>query len=561
MCAGQVHSVGFVGDNFGDVWPSAVIIGRGWCLVERQTLLDKIIVAEAKIQAEDEALLHEEVEVQGRLPYAYAKNFRVLLEPGAEATELFYSQGKTPAVVLAEAQRFARIQGMATPLKLMALSEGDFAARLETVYAVDSPIAAAIAGSPDMESGLQDVIDQIPEAEDLLEQADDAPVVRLINALLTEALNEGASDVHIEVFERDLIVRFRVDGILREVVRPRRALAPFLVSRIKIMARLDISEKRLPQDGRFMLRIAGREVDVRVATIPSGAGERVVLRLLRREAELLQLGQLGMDQNILTLTRVLLNKPYGVILVTGPTGSGKTTTLYAGLTELDASQMNIMTIEDPVEYLLPGISQTQVNHKVGMTFSGGLRAILRQDPDVIMIGEIRDSDSADIAIQSSLTGHLVLATLHTNTAVGALSRLGDMGVESFLISSCLVGVLAQRLVRTLCVACKTTREATASERDFLRLKAGDAATLAHSPGCDICGHSGYKGRIGIYELVVVNEKMTELIYNQASESELTKEARAHTPSIREDGRGKVLAGVTTVSEVIRVTMDDQDVNL
>lgn len=522
----------------------------------RTKLSDKVIVAEAKIQADVEDT------ASGQLPYGYAKNFGVLLSPADAATEIFYTQAVTPKVVLAEIQRFARAQGMAAPFRMQALSNEDFAIRLEELYAVDSPIASALADNPDIDSELQNVIDQIPEAEDLLDQSDDAPVVKLINALLAEALKEGASDIHIEVFERELIVRFRIDGILKEVVRPKRALAPFLVSRIKIMARLDISEKRLPQDGRFMLRIAGREVDIRVATIPSGAGERVVLRLLRRETELLELGRLGMSDTTLKLTKSLLHKPHGVLLVTGPTGSGKTTTLYAGLLELDAGQMNIMTVEDPVEYLLPGISQTQVNQKIGMTFASGLRAILRQDPDIIMIGEIRDSDSAEIAIQSSLTGHLVLATLHTNTAVGALNRLGDMGVKAFLTSSCLIGVVAQRLVRTLCASCKSERAASLQEIDFLQLGGnGKSVVLADAKGCEQCGNSGYKGRTGIYELVLVDDKMTELIYHQASEAELTQEARRHTPSIREDGRAKVLAGVTSVSEVMRVTMDDQNVSL
>lgn len=525
-------------------------------------------MAEAKTQVDPEdtaanlAALTEASEALGQLTYSYAKSFRVLLKSGPDETEIFYIKGVTPFLVLAETQRFARVQGMATPFRLQALSADEFAIHLEELYALDSPIASALADDSNIELGLQNVIDQIPEADDLLDQSDDAPVVKLINALLTEALKEGASDIHIEVFERELVVRFRIDGILKEVVRPKRGLAPFLVSRIKIMARLDISEKRLPQDGRFMLRIAGREVDVRVATIPSGAGERVVMRLLRRETELLELGRLGMRNDILERTLTLLHKPHGVLLVTGPTGSGKTTTLYAGLMELDATQMNIMTVEDPIEYLLPGISQTQVNQKIGMTFAMGLRAILRQDPNIIMIGEIRDTDSAEIAIQSSLTGHLVLATLHTNTAVGALNRLGDLGVESFLTSSCLIGVLAQRLVRTLCVACKSSRAASLKEIDFLNLTpCAEPVMLADATGCDQCGHSGYKGRTGIYELVLIGEKMAELIYRRASEAEMIKEARLHTSGIREDGRAKVLSGVTSVSEIMRVTMEDHDVSL
>lgn len=403
------------------------------------------------------------------------------------------------------------------------------------------------------ELDLASLADSVPETEDLLEQEDDAPIIRLINALLAEAIRENASDIHIETFERELLVRFRVDGVMREVVRPKRELAPLLVSRIKVMARLDIAEKRVPQDGRISLRIGGREVDVRVSTMPASNGERVVMRLLDKQAGRLNLDTLGMDGASLELIRGVVTKPHGIFLVTGPTGSGKTTTLYASLAELSANTINILTVEDPIEYNLPDIGQTQVNTKADMTFARGLRAILRQDPDVVMVGEIRDLETAEIAVQASLTGHLVMSTLHTNTAVGAVTRLMDMGVEPFLLSSSLVGVLAQRLIRVLCPNCKAPREATRSEAAFLQEA---SAVVYEGKGCEQCSHSGYRGRSGIYELVLIDETMRQLIHDKVSELDLASYARRRTPGIRDDGKRKVLAGVTTVQEVLRVTLED-----
>ena len=321
---------------------------------------------------------------------------------------------------------------------------------------------------------------QIAAIEDLLETAGDAPIIRMLNALLTQAARDGASDIHIEPYERSSSVRFRVDGTLREVVQPNKALHAALISRLKIMAELDIAEKRLPQDGRISLRIGTRAVDVRVSTLPSAHGERAVLRLLDKSESKLSLESVGMQGAVLKRFEHLIAQPHGIILVTGPTGSGKTTTLYAALQRLDARASNIMTVEDPIEYELAGIGQTQVNAKIDLTFAKALRAILRQDPDVIMIGEIRDFETAQIAIQASLTGHLVLATLHTNDASSAVTRLTDMGVEPFLLSSSLLGVLAQRLVRKLCTHCK-------------------------GPGCEQCGHTGYAGRTGVFELLVADD--------------------------------------------------------
>ena len=400
------------------------------------------------------------------------------------------------------------------------------------------------------------IAENMPETEDLLESEDDAPIIRLINALLTEAIKENASDIHIETFEASLVVRFRVDGVLREVLNPSRNLAPLLVSRIKVMAKLDIAEKRIPQDGRIALRVANRAVDVRVSTMPSSFGERVVLRLLDKQAGRLEFEKLGMTESDEQQLKELLFKPHGILMVTGPTGSGKTTTLYAGLTMLNSKQRNILTVEDPIEYQLDGIGQTQVNNKVDMTFARGLRAILRQDPDVVMVGEIRDIETAEIAVQASLTGHLVLSTLHTNTAVGAITRLHDMGVEPFLLSSSMLGVLAQRLVRELCHDCKEPKEITEQDRALLGLSEGEGETIYSAKGCEECNYQGYRGRTGIYELVIVNDAIREAIHDGASESQIEQLARQLTTSIRADGRAKVLAGLTTTEEVLRVTRED-----
>jgi len=323
-----------------------------------------------------------------------------------------------------------------------------------------------------------------------------------------------------------------------------------LVSRVKVMAKLDIAEKRLPQDGRITRKLGGREVDLRVSTIPSSYGERVVMRLLDKSAGRLNLTDLGLDDTLLQKVQSILSRPYGIFLVTGPTGSGKTTTLYAALSRLNDSQRNIMTVEDPVEYNIEGINQTQVNTKAEMTFAKGLRAILRQDPDVVMIGEIRDVETAAIAVQASLTGHLVLSTLHTNTAVGALTRLKDMGIEPFLLASSLLGVMAQRLVRKLCPHCKESHEADAQECDLLGV---EAATIYHAKGCEACNHTGYSGRQGIYELVQVDQQMRQLIHAQASEQEIEKLARQQGPSLQQNGFALVLQGVTSLEEVLRVS--------
>jgi general secretion pathway protein E len=485
-----------------------------------------------------------------RLPFAFAKRHGVLLQLTAEGPRLAYREG-APLSMLAEAQRFA---GRSLPL--LALAAEAFDEALSTAYQQDSSAAMQMVEGLGDELDLASLAERVPETEDLLEQEDDAPIIRLINAILSEAVKENASDIHIETFEKRLVIRFRVDGILREVVQPRRELAALLVSRIKVMAKLDIAEKRIPQDGRISLRVAGREVDIRVSTLPSSAGERVVLRLLDKQAGRLTLRHLGMSPRDMDLMQDTVKKPHGILLVTGPTGSGKTTTLYASLVTLNDRTRNILTVEDPIEYHLEGIGQTQVNSKVDMTFARGLRAILRQDPDVVMVGEIRDRETAEIAVQSSLTGHLVLSTLHTNSAIGAITRLVDMGIEPFLLSSSLLGVLAQRLVRVLCPHCKLSCTADAAETAVLGGDPAQPPTLHRAQGCPECRQLGYRGRTGIYELVVFDDALRTLIHNGASEQEMTRHARGLGPSIRDDGRRKVLEGVTTLEEVLRVTREE-----
>jgi general secretion pathway protein E len=484
-----------------------------------------------------------------RLPFSFARRHGVVLLSEREGPCLAYRPG-VELVALAEAQRMIGAQ-----LALRGLSQEAFEQALGQAYQHDSAsmqLAEDIGGSLDLAA----LAEQVPETEDLLEQEDDAPIIRLINAILGEAIKENASDIHLETFEKRLVVRFRVDGILREVLEPKRELAALLVSRIKVMARLDIAEKRIPQDGRISLKVGGREVDVRVSTLPSANGERVVLRLLDKQAGRLNLQHLGMSARDRDLMEATVRKPHGILLVTGPTGSGKTTTLYASLVSLNDRSRNILTVEDPIEYHLEGIGQTQVNAKVDMTFARGLRAILRQDPDVVMVGEIRDKETAEIAVQASLTGHLVLSTLHTNSAIGAITRLVDMGVEPFLLSSSLLGVLAQRLVRVLCPHCKEAYQADAAECALLGVNAATPPTLYHARGCAECHQQGYRGRTGIYELVVFDDQLRTLIHNAASEQDMVRHARALGSSIRADGMRNVLAGVTTLEEVLRVTREE-----
>ncbi|MFH7349008.1 type II secretion system ATPase GspE [Acinetobacter variabilis] len=485
---------------------------------------------------------------QLQIPYSFAKRHGVLLR--YEGDQAFIvRRDNTSMLALQEARRL-----LGHPAQYQHCTEQEFNQLLSSSFAGDSGESQQVAAGLEDHPDLLSLADSVPEAEDLMDQEDDAPIVRLINALLSEAIRVGASDIHVESFEKRLSVRLRVDGQLREIVQPRRELAPLLVSRIKVMAKLDIAEKRIPQDGRISLRLAGREVDVRVSTLPSSYGERVVMRLLDKQAGRLNMTHLGLMNNDYDRLKALVHRPHGIILVTGPTGSGKTTTLYAALSDLNDGSKNILTAEDPVEYQLEGIGQTQVNTKVDMTFARALKAMLRQDPDVVMVGEIRDLETAEIAVQASLTGHLVLSTLHTNTAIGAVTRLKDMGIEPFLLSSSLIGVVAQRLVRTLCPHCATWKDADAFEKNlFEHIEHPQDLRLPQPHGCERCGNTGFSGRTAIYEIVPVDEHMRRLIHGNAAEYELETYARQQSGSIRDDGLRKVLAGKTTIEEVLRVT--------
>ncbi|NHZ77884.1 type II secretion system protein GspE [Massilia sp. CCM 8695] len=477
------------------------------------------------------------------LPYAFARDFGVLArspDNGEHPIEVWVSGATAPAAIAEVSRRFGRIA-------LRSMDRADLEAAIASAYAGAGGDASQVADEFDADLDLTKLLQDVPAIEDLLESSDDAPVIRMINALLTQSLREGASDIHIEPFEQTSVVRFRIDGSLRDVVRPRKAIHASLISRIKIMAQLDIAEKRLPQDGRITLRVGGKPVDVRVSTLPTGHGERAVLRLLDKEAGRLDLSSLGMNAALLPQFDELINQPHGIVLVTGPTGSGKTTTLYAALSRLNASTTNILTVEDPIEYDLIGVGQTQVNARIDMSFSKALRAILRQDPDVIMIGEIRDLETAQIAVQASLTGHLVLATLHTNDAAAAVTRLLDMGIEPFLLSSSLLGVMAQRLVRKLCEHCKVRDEVETPQGRTGQWKA---------VGCDKCGHTGYHGRVGVYELLETNDKISAQIHNRASEAEIRTAAQASgMKTMREDGQRWLDNGTTTQAELLRVTKD------
>ena len=485
-----------------------------------------------------------------KVSYAFAKaNGVVVTSLGAGLAEVAV-RTDAPASAIVELRRV-----LGVPVQARRIGVDEFDELVSSLYSGAEEGAAALAGDLAQDLDLSRLLQEIPKIEDLLESQDDAPVIRLINALFTQALRERASDIHIEPFESRSVVRLRVDGTLRDLIELARALHAAIVSRIKIMAQLDIAEKRLPQDGRITLRVAGKPVDVRVSSIPTGHGERVVLRLLDKQAGRLDLTHLGMDDSTLAHMDRLIQQPHGIVLMTGPTGSGKTTTLYAALSRLDATALNIMTVEDPIEYDLDGISQTQVNARIEMTFARALRTILRQDPDVVMIGEIRDLETAQIAVQASLTGHLVFATLHTNDAVSAVTRLVDMGVEPFLLASSLIGVGAQRLVRKLCLECRKPLAADAAQLRTLGL-APTGGTLYSAQGCAACNRSGYRGRTGIYELMTVDDDLRRLIHDRASEQTLrTHVVSRGMRSLRDDGMRWAAQGSISLEEVVRVTRE------
>jgi general secretion pathway protein E len=449
------------------------------------------------------------------VPYGFARSGQILVaHQHADSLEVWISERTSEAALAEVARNFGAVSVVRIPAD-------ELAQAINQAYARQDGSAAQVVGEVEGEVDLSRLMQDIPEVEDLLESEDDAPIIRMINALLTQAAREQASDIHIEPFETSSVVRFRVDGTLRDVVRPKKALHGALISRIKIMAQLDIAEKRLPQDGRITLRVGGRPVDVRVSTLPTGHGERAVLRLLEKDATRLNLEALGMGADTLGKFDKLIGRPHGIVLVTGPTGSGKTTTLYASMSRLETATTNIMTVEDPIEYDLAGIGQTQVNERIGMNFARALRSILRQDP---------------------LTGHLVLATLHTNDAASAVTRLTDMGVEPYLLASSLLGVLAQRLVRRLCPVC---REKRVEE---------DGRVHWHPVGCDKCGQSGYAGRRGVYELLLIDDEIRTLIHRNASDADILAAGRAQGMlTLREDAERWLASGLTSLEEVIRVT--------
>ena len=484
-----------------------------------------------------------------RIPYPFARAAGVLATPDPFGRlEVKVRPGTRPEV-LAELRR-----QFGLPLAVSLLPEDEFEAALSASYSEGGASGGLLDGLGD-EAELSSLMQDSKRIQDLLETEDDAPIIKLINLVFMQALREGASDIHIEPFENRSLVRFRVDGVLKDVFEPPRALHAALASRIKVMADLDIAEKRLPQDGRISIRLGGQAIDVRVSTLPTGHGERVVLRLLAKNAEFLQLEALGMSAGVLARMDELIREPHGILLVTGPTGSGKTTTLYAALSRMDHTELNIMTVEDPIEYDLDGVGQTQVNARVDMSFARALRAILRQDPDVILIGEIRDLETAQIAVQASLTGHLVIATLHTNDAASAVTRLADMGIEPFLLGSSLIGVLAQRLVRRLCPHCKVPYAPSVQEWSALD-PSPPPATVYRAAGCEHCNQSGYRGRTGVYELLTIDESLQRLIHDNAGEYAIRKHAETHGMQLlRQDGLRWILSGETSVEELLRVTRE------
>ena len=485
-----------------------------------------------------------------RIPYVFVKTNGVAVTSVTSDHAEVVVRGEVQAGALAELRRV-----LGVPLRARRIDTDEFNEVVSALYNGANEGAAALADDLAQDIDLSRLLQELPKVEDLLESQDDAPVIRLINALFTQALRNAASDIHIEPYETRSVVRLRVDGTLRDLIEPARALHAALISRIKIMAQLDIAEKRLPQDGRITLRMAGRPVDVRVSTIPTAHGERAVLRLLDKQAGRLDLPRLGMDEITLTRMDRLIREPHGIILVTGPTGSGKTTTLYAALSRLDSASLNVMTVEDPVEYDLDGISQTQVNPRIEMTFARALRTILRQDPDVIMIGEIRDLETAQIAVQASLTGHLVFATLHTNDAISAVTRLVDMGVEPFLLASSLIGVGAQRLVRRLCLECRQPWDEDMGKSPSLGSFSA-SAILYKAQGCAACNHSGYQGRTGIYELLAVDNDLRRRVHDRVSEQDLREYVvSAGMRSLRDDGMRLATQGITSLEEVVRVTRE------
>lgn len=478
------------------------------------------------------------------LSYSFARLHGIVMAENADGIPVLAHRPGVAREALLEARR-----AVGTPIQPSPLSTDEFTRLIAKTYAQSDLSQSADAAISDPED-LSQLASGLPKSSDLLDDADDAPVIRLINGILQEAIRSRASDIHVEPYEERLSVRFRIDGTLTEKLSLPARLAPVLVSRVKVMARLDIANKRIPQDGRFSFNLGERQIDVRVSTLPARHGERLVMRILEKDSQGFRLSELGMDETMLADFQAMLSQPNGIILVTGPTGSGKTTTLYGALSRLNDGTLNILTIEDPVEYALDGIGQTQVNDKVGMSFAAGLRAILRQDPNVVMIGEIRDPETAEIAVQFALTGHLVLSTVHTNSAIAAIARLRDMGVEPFLLSSSITALVAQRLVRRLCGNCKQPYKPTASECAELGVKPG--ATFHKSVGCMQCQNIGYQGRLGLYEMVINDDVLRQMIHDGASETDMAAYAFRSRYTLLQSGADAVLAGDTSSEELLRV---------
>ncbi len=484
------------------------------------------------------------------LSYAWARQHHAVLTSEENQYTLWCRQD----VGLATLAELARLLEADIPLCL--LDENAFEQKLLEHYQQGNSNTQKTMDDLGKELDFYSLAQALPATQDLLDEQDDAPIIRLLNAMLSEAIKERASDIHIETYDSELVIRFRIDGVLKTILTPQHQLAALLTSRIKVMSKLDIAEKRIPQDGRITLKIGGRAVDVRVSVLPTNHGERVVMRLLDKSSVSLDLARMGIrSAEFAALTR-LVHQPHGVILVTGPTGSGKSTTLYALLMQINDGNRNIMTIEDPVEFELKGISQTQVNTRVDMTFARGLRALLRQDPDVVLLGEIRDTETAHIAVQASLTGHLVLSTLHTNTAIGAITRLRDMGIEPFLLASSLTGILAQRLVRKLCPHCRQAYVLSAEQALSLQLSVEIKQVAWRPIGCEKCNGLGYRGRLGIHELLLIDDAIRKAIHLGSSEQEIEQLCGHARHTLRQDGARKLLTGETSIEEVLRVTGGD-----
>ncbi|MFZ1803208.1 MAG: type II secretion system ATPase GspE [Nitrospira sp.] len=492
-----------------------------------------------------------------KIPIAFCRRYRVLPLRYEEGAILTASTDPLETVALDDLRLL-----LGKPIKPILTTSIALLACLNRAYDEIANPAGAEQVMEDIAANqsLDQLAHELDEPQDLLDATDEAPIIRLVNSVLFQAVRQRASDIHFESFERGLVVRYRIDGVLYPVLTPPKHLQASIIARLKIMAGLNIAEKRLPQDGRFAIRTSGKDVDLRVSVLPTSHGERVVLRLLEKENRLLNLSEMGFSKERLAVIHQLIQLAHGIILVTGPTGSGKTTTLYAALSHINAPDKNIITVEDPVEYQLLGIGQMQVNPKINLSFAAGLRSILRQDPDVIMIGEIRDRETAEIAIHASLTGHLVFSTLHTNDAASAATRLIDMGIEPFLVASSVVAVLAQRLLRRICPDCKRPYAPSEEELSRLDVATGSTVTLYRGAGCAACSQTGYRGRIGIFELMVLNDDIRRLIGGKADSTAIKHAAITNgMVTLKQEGAERVLQGQTTLEEVMRITQQEIDV--